>query len=185
MRTSTATALSDKAQPVTPNLQFEIEQFLYAEADLLDRRRFHDWYALLAEDIHYVMPVRFNRLRREMDHEFSRPDEVAHFDEDKRSLLVRIKRLDTGQAWAEEPPSRTRHMVTNVRVNPTDSPDEYVVACCFYLYRSRLERQIDTFVGGREDVLRRADNTFGFEIAKRTIFIDQTLITANNMSVFF
>lgn len=182
----TSTALDHgKPQSVTPDLQFEIEQFLYAEADLLDQRRFHDWYGLMAEDIHYWMPVRFNRLRREMDHEFSRPDEVAHFDEDKQSLLLRIKRLDTGQAWAEEPPSRTRHMVSNVRVAGTENPDEFEIACCFFLYRSRMERQVDLFVGGREDRLRRADNPFGFQITKRTIYLDQTLIMANNLSVFF
>jgi 3-phenylpropionate/cinnamic acid dioxygenase small subunit len=185
MKSPSEIAQVSDSEPVTPELQQEIEQFLYAEADLLDQRRFHDWHDLLADDIHYVMPVRFNRLRREQDHEFSRPNEVAHFDEDNASLLLRVKRLDTGQAWAEEPPSRTRHMVTNVRVTSTRGSDEYVVGCCFHLYRSRLERQIDTFVGGREDILRRTDNDYGFEISARTIFIDQTVITANNMSVFF
>lgn len=185
MTTPSAAASRAELPPVTPGLQFEIEQFLYAEADLLDQRQFHDWHALMTEDIHYWMPVRFNRLRREMDHEFSRPDEVAHFDDDNQSLLLRVKRLDTGQAWAEEPPSRTRHMVTNVRVTPTGNPDEFEVGCCFFLYRSRLERQVDLFVGGRTDVLRRADTPYGFQIAKRTIYLDQTLVMANNMSVFF
>jgi 3-phenylpropionate/cinnamic acid dioxygenase small subunit len=185
MTTKEAAAGVSGSHAVTPDLQFEIEQFLYAEADLLDRRRFHDWHALMTDDIHYWMPVRFNRLRRELDHEYSRPDEVAHFDEDNQSLLLRIKRLDTGRAWAEDPPSRTRHMVTNVRASATENPDEFQSACCFFLYRSRLERQVDLFVGGREDLLRRADNSYGFQIARRTIYLDQTVVMANNMSVFF
>lgn len=131
------------------------------------------------------MPVRFNRMRRDLDHEFARANEVALFDDDKASLGVRIKRLDTGRAWAEEPPSRTRHMVSNVRVGVSEAPDEFKVECCFLLYRSRGERQIDTFVGGREDVLRQSDNAYGFQITRRTIYLDQTVLTAKNLSIFF
>ena len=165
--------------------QHAIEQFLYAEAHLLDARRFHDWYALLSEDIRYWMPVRFNCLRQDLAHEFSRADEVAHFDEDKASLWTRIKRLDTGRAWAEEPPSRTRHNVNNVRVGARAVAGEFEVACNFFVYRSRGERQVDLFVGGREDVLREADNALGYVIAKRTIHLDQTVLAANNLSIFF
>src|SRR5687768_3468986 len=95
-------------------LQHDIEQFLFFEARLLDERRFDDWFKLLADDIHYWMPTRYNRLLREMDRENSGPTEVANFDEDKRSMGQRVYRLATGMAWAEDPPSRTRHIVTNV-----------------------------------------------------------------------
>ncbi len=183
--TTTAAVSQREPGPVTPDLQFEIEQFLYTEADFLDQQRFQDWYGLLADDIHYLMPARFNRMHRDRDHEMSQAGEVAHFDEDKQSLLWRIKRLQTGRAWAEEPPSRTRHMVNNVRVSTTENPIEFEVGCCFFLHRSRLERQVDLFVGGRKDLLRRAENPYGFEIARRTIHLDQTLITSNNLSVFF
>ncbi len=172
-------------QPVSPEFQHTVEQFLYSEANLLDERRYHEWFDLLADDIRYWMPVRFNRLRQDIDHEFAGANEVAHFDEDKSSMRVRIKRLDTGRAWAEEPPSRTRHMVSNVRVAPSDTADEFTVHCSFLLYRSRGERQVDMFVGRREDVLRPSDNSHGFQIARRTIYLDQTLLTANNLSVFF
>ena len=56
---------------VEPALQQTIEQFLYYEARLLDDRRLYEWYALLADDIHYFMPTRYNRLKREADREFS------------------------------------------------------------------------------------------------------------------
>jgi 3-phenylpropionate/cinnamic acid dioxygenase small subunit len=170
---------------VPPELQQEVEQFLYAEAALLDKRAYRDWYRLLAADLKYRMPLRFNRERRERDHEYSRADESYFFDETKASIDLRIKRLETGMAWAEEPPSRTRHMVTNVRIWPTATTGELAVSSYFHLYRSRLERQVDQFLGERNDVLRRADNPFGFEIAAREILLDQSTLLANNLSMFF
>ncbi len=171
--------------PVTPELQQDIEQFLYREAALLDNREFEEWYDLLADDIHYYMPTRYTRTRRETAKEFSQPDEAALFDEDKASMGLRIRRLATGMAWAEEPPSRTRRMVSNVQIYPTDRADQYEVECCFMLYRNRLERQTDIFVGARRDLLRRSDNTQGWMIARRVIVLDQGMLLANNMSVFF
>lgn len=173
------------ARPVGPQLQWEIEQFLYAEAALLDARRFQDWLALMAHDLRYVMPTRYNRLKRQRDREFSEPEELNHFDEDYGSLRMRIKRIETGKAWAEEPPSRTRHLVTNVRITPADSEGEYDISCCFIVYRSRLEHQVDIFAGGREDRLRRTDGPAGFEIVRRRILLDQTVVMSNNLSIFF
>jgi biphenyl 2,3-dioxygenase beta subunit len=172
------------AAPVTPELQQEIEQFLYRESRILDDRRYEKWYALLADDLHYFMPTRYNRLKREADKEFSAPDEAAFFDEDKRSIAMRIRRLNTGLAWAEDPPSRTRHMVSNVVIRPIAN-DEYEVDCYYLLYRSRLEREVEIFVGMRHDVLRRADNPGGFQVARRTIILDQSTLLARNLSFFF
>ena len=171
------------AAGVTAELQHEIEQFLYAEARLLDERRFREWYALLADDLRYVMPLRYNRLARERDREFSGPDESAWFDETKASIDMRIKRLETGLAWAEEPPSRVRHLVTNVSIEVRD--EELVVRSYFHVYRSRLERQVDQFTGERTDRLRRAKNPLGWELVSRRIALDQATLLSNNLSVFF
>lgn len=164
-------------------LQHEIEQFLYYEAAVLDARRYTEWLDLLTEDCSYYMPTRYNRTRREMEHEFSHPNEVAHFDDDKASLRVRVKRLLTGLAWAEDPPSRTRHMVTNVRIQPR-SANELQVFCNFFVYRSRLERDVETFVGARTDTLRRHASALRWQIARREIFLDQTVLLAKNISIF-
>ena len=172
------------AERVTPELQQEIEQFLYREARILDDRSYEEWFALLADDLHYFMPTRYNRLRRESSKEFSGPDEAAFFDEDKASIAMRIRRLNTGMAWAEDPPSRTRHLVSNVTIRPRGN-GEYEVDSYYLLYRSRLEREVETFVGMRHDVLRRADNTAGFQVAKRTIVLDQATLMARNLSFFF
>src|SRR5271155_2401312 len=141
------------ADAASPELQHEIEQFLYYEARLLDDRRWDDWYALLAEDIHYVMPTRYNRLRREAAKEFAEPGEAHHFDEDRHSLGQRIRRLKTATAWAEDPPSRTRHFVSNIVVRAAASPNEYEVQCYYLLYRARLEREVEAFAGMRHDIL--------------------------------
>jgi benzene/toluene dioxygenase beta subunit len=172
------------AERVTPELQQEIEQFLYHEARILDDRNYEEWYALLADDLHYFMPTRYNRLRRESAKEFSGPDEAAFFDEDKASIAMRIRRLNTGMAWAEDPPSRTRHLVSNVTIRPLGS-GEYEVDSYYLLYRSRLEREVETFVGMRHDLLRRADNPAGFQVSRRTIVLDQATLMARNLSFFF
>lgn len=164
-------------------LQFEIEQFLYLEAAILDERRYTDWLELLTDDCTYYMPTRYNRTRREMQHEFSQANEVAHFDDDKASLRVRVKRLLTGQAWAEDPPSRTRHMVTNVRIEP-QAADDLRVHCNFLVNRSRLERDVETFVGARIDTLRRAAGIPAWRVARREIYLDQTVLLAKNISIF-
>jgi biphenyl 2,3-dioxygenase beta subunit len=172
------------AERIAPELQQEIEQFLYHESRVLDERRFEEWYDLLTDDIHYFMPTRYNRLKREADQEFSAINEAAFFDEDKRSIAQRIRRLNTGMAWAEDPPSRTRHMISNVVVRPRQS-GEYEVDCYFMVYRSRLEREVETFVGMRHDLIRRASNAAGFMIAGRTIILDQAVLMARNLSFFF
>lgn len=175
--------------PITPELQQEVEQFLYREAALLDNREFEDWYDLLTDDIHYYMPThmptRYARTRRETAKELSQPDEAALFDEDKASMGLRIRRLATGLTWAEELPSRTHRMVSNVQIYTTDSADQYEVECCCMLYRNRLERQTDIYAGARRDLLRRSDNTQRWVIARRVIVLNQGMLLANNMSVFF
>ena len=173
------------AAPVGPELHHEIEQFLYHEALLLDERRFEEWYDLLAYDLHYVMPTRYNRLRREADREFAGPHEAQLFDEDKQSIAQRIRRLRMPTAWAEDPPSRTRHFVSNVTVRRTANEAEFEVECYYLLYRSRGEREVEIFAGARVDLLRRAANAAGWEIARRRIILDQTVLLARNLSFFF
>lgn len=163
-------------------LQFEVEQFLYAEAALLDERRLSDWLSLCAEDIHYWMPIRRTMTARETAREFTSPDAMAFFNDNKAMLGVRVQRLSVGRAWAEDPPSRTRRFVGNVRLIDVDG-DEIRVSVNFHLYRTRLDSEEDSWFGRREDTLRRTDN--GFLLARRHIFLDQTVILAQNMSNLF
>jgi 3-phenylpropionate/cinnamic acid dioxygenase small subunit len=94
-----------------------------------------------------------------------------------------VKRLDTGMAWAEDPPSRTRHLVTNVQITPRPQAGEYDVCSAFLCYRTRLETDVNIFAGRRDDVLRRTPS--GWQIARRRILLDQNVVLAKNLSIFF
>lgn len=172
-----ATALADVV------LQYELEQALYAEARALDERRYEDWLDLLTDDVTYWMPIRSTRTLAEMEHEFTQPGEGALFDEDRRLLEARVFKLRTGSAWAEDPPSRTRHNVSNVQIEEKHSPVEVTISCNFFLYRSRLDTDEDLWVGRRRDRLRRVDGHW--KIARREIYLDQTVLQSKNLSTFF
>ena len=162
--------------------QHEVEQFYYAEAALLDERRFVEWLDLLTADIHYWMPIRRTVMANDLENEFTKPGSMALFDEDKASLEARVKKLGTGYSWSEDPPSRTRHNVFNVRLIEHRG-DEMTVEANFHLYRSRLEEDVDEWIGRRRDVLRRVDGAL--RIAQRHIFLDHTLLQSRNLSNFF
>ncbi len=163
-------------------LTFEVQQFLYYEASLLDERRLEDWLALCTDDIHYWMPIRRTTTAKEIENEFTKPGGMAYFDDDKPTLGLRVQRLQVGRAWAEDPPSRTRHTVSNVRIVAVDS-NEITVALNFQLYRTRLNSEEDMWIGRREDVLRREGGAL--RLARRYIYLDQTVILAQNMSNLF
>src|SRR5712671_1786093 len=142
-------------------LKQEIEEFLYYEADLLDERRYEDWLALVAEDVRYWMPMRRNVKVDDIEREFTREGlDISWFDEGKETLTRRVRQIQTGIHWAEEPVSRISHMVSNVQViEATPSvadPREVTVKCRFLIYRNRVETETDILVGKREDLLRRA-----------------------------
>ncbi|MBP2329228.1 3-phenylpropionate/cinnamic acid dioxygenase small subunit [Kibdelosporangium banguiense] len=167
----------------SPRLQLEIEQFLYMEAKLLDDRKFAEWYTLMADDIRYWAPTRRNRLRREADKENSQRGDVALFDDNKQTLGWRVNQFLTGMHWSEDPPSRTRHIVSNVVVRQTEDPDEFEVRSNFICYRNRLERETDFWVGEREDLLR-CTGPAQWRIAGRTILLDQSVVLSKNLSIF-
>ena len=88
----------------------------------------------------------------------------------------------TGRHWAEEPVSRTTHMVSNIQVEATTAA-EVTAKCQFLIYRNRTETETDFFVGKREDSLRRNGETW--QIAQRRIYLDQNTLLAKNLTVFF
>ena len=166
----------------------EIAEFLYREAELLDERRYGDWLALLADDIRYWMPMRRNVKFGEEGREFTREGtDIAWFDEGKETLTRRVKQIETGIHWAEEPQSRISHLVANVQlVEATPSvaaAREVIVRCRFLVYRNRVQTETDLMVGGREDVLRRIGE--GWQIARRKIVLDQNVLLSKNLTFFF
>ena len=165
------------------DLRRQVEDFLYLEAELLDDRKLREWLDLLTDDVRYWMPIRHNPSERprEVAEELSKPGEGYYFDDNKENLRLRVERVYSKSAWAELPPSRTRHLISNVRIKK-DNGTEIEVHSNFLVYRTRMETDRDIFVGMRQDTLRRADG--GFKIAGRTIILDQAVLDAKNISVF-
>src|SRR5258706_3205674 len=173
----------------------EVEQFLYREARLLDARRFREWLALFTDDVKYWMVGRVSRYPRSSkaitvlgpdrrtDTDLDIEDELGILDENKVTLEGRIARLETGMAWAEDPPSRTRHIITNIEVEPGDTASELKVYSNFLVYRTRAESEQDFYIGARQDILRSVDGAL--KIAHRKLVLDQNVLLPKNVSVFF
>jgi biphenyl 2,3-dioxygenase subunit beta len=164
-------------------LRHRVEDFLFLEAELLDDRKLREWLDLLTDDVRYWMPIRHNPLERPEDvsEELAKPGEGYYFDDDKKSLRIRVERLYAKNAWSEMPPSRTRHLISNIRIKKDDGA-EIAVHSNFIVYRTRMEDDEDILVGTRQDLLRRLDGAL--KIAKRTIILDQAVLSAKNISVF-
>ena len=177
--TSSTTNLTDQVV-----LLKEVEQFLYKEALLLDERRLTEWLDLLAEDLHYWMPIRRNIKFGDWDLEFSDPNsEISYFDEGKDILVGRVRQINTGVHWAEEPVSRFEHLVTNVLLLGVDG-DEVRVNSKFFCYQNRLQDEVNLFVGRRYDTLRR-DPVTAFKVVKREIILDQNVLLPKVVNTFF
>jgi len=171
----------------------EVEQFLYREARLLDERRFHEWLALFTDDVHYWMGARANRYPRSskaisilspnryVEDDHTQPDELSILDETKETLAGRVARLETGMAWAEDPPSRTRHLIGNLEAAPREN-GEVEAKTAFLVYRSHLETDHQLLSGCREDVLRKVEGAW--KVKRRTIVLDANVLLDKNLSVF-
>jgi len=164
-------------------VQHELEQFLYKEARLLDERRLDEWLDLLAEELHYWMPMRRNIKFGDWDLEFtSAENEINWFDEGKDVLAGRIRQINTGIHWPEEPVSRFEHIITNVEIVGVDG-DEIRVNSKFFCYQNRLQDEVNHFVGRREDLVRR-DPATGFKVVKRKIILAQNVMLPKVLNTF-
>ncbi|KFK97495.1 MULTISPECIES: 3-phenylpropionate/cinnamic acid dioxygenase subunit beta [unclassified Serratia (in: enterobacteria)] len=169
---------------VSFELHHQISQFLYYEAALLDDWDFRAWLELLDEDLRYTMRTTVNSQTRDR-RKGAQPPTTWIFNDSKSQLERRVARLETGMAWAEEPPSRTRHFVNNCVVSETAQPDVFSVRVNYLLYRAQKERDETFYIGTRTDLLRRRDTSAGFGLCGREIILDQVVITSHNLSVLF
>jgi 3-phenylpropionate/cinnamic acid dioxygenase small subunit len=163
-------------------LAFEVQEFLYEEARLLDAQEYKSWLELLTDDIHYWAPVIESREAKfRASHYVAKSDESAYFDDSRATLGMRVARLGFAGAWAEVPPSRMARQITNVQVGG-ETPDGIPVRSNFFLFRSRLETEEDTYHGAREDVLRRVGGKL--LLASRKIIFAQSVLTARSITTF-
>lgn len=166
--------------PVPAQVREEVLDFLYREAELLDTGRLEDWLALLTDDVQYRMPV---RLTRERTSPTDRSDQMHFFWDDRATIELRIRRLRTDFAWAEDPPSRTRHFVSNVRIAPAAGADEFEVRSYVLVYRNRGDTAAYELLSGeRRDLLRRVAGAW--RLARREVTIDQASLANQNLAIF-
>ncbi len=153
---------------------------LYDEAAALDERRFDDWTGMLAEDLVYQAPIRLTRTGTNRDRDVMRT--MFHFDDDFASILTRTGRLQKS-AWAEDPPSRCRRFITNVRVGECEAAGEYEVVSYLYLVRSRGDSpDTEHMSAERRDVWRDVGGIY--KLSHREIIVDQSVLAMSNFAVF-
>jgi PAH dioxygenase small subunit len=162
---------------ISLELRFAVNDLLVAEAEMLDDRRFEEWLALFTDDVEYTAPVRVTRRSGHPDV----VEDIGYFDENLQSLGLRVRRLSTDVAWAEDPPSKTRRFVTNIRIAAAD--DDLLVRSNLMLFRSRGDDgSYDLIVGERHDRLTTVDGSL--RIRSRRIVLDQASLGTKNLAVF-
>lgn len=165
------------AQGFTPEYARSVD-FLYREAELLDDRRLTDWLALLTADIEYRIPTRVTRERSAS--EFSVTS--YHMLEDFGSLRTRVARFETEYAYAEDPPTRTRRMISNVRLVERTREGSLAVRSNFLLVRVRRDDPAQILSGERHDVLRFEGSDL--KLASRMVLLDHSFLPMENLAVF-
>ena len=165
-------------------LRLEVEDFLWQEADLLDEFRYEEWLDLLTDDLTYWMPIRANVPSREMEHEMVKDGPaLSWYTDDKPTLEKRVSQIRTHVHWADEPYSRVSHIISNIQVLGWESANELKVKCRFVFYRNRHEDEQSTFIGKRIDTLRQTED--GWKIARREIYLDESVLLFKNFTNFF
>lgn len=157
-----------------------VRDFLHHEATLLDQRELEEWFDLIAEDIVYKMP---RRVTKEYVAD-TYSDESYFFNERYGSLKARVRRFDSEYAWAERPPSRTRRYVTNLRVDEDDGEEVHLRNNLLVYYSQGDTADQTFFATERHDTLRRTNDDPGFEIARREIRLDHSVLGTNKISIF-
>lgn len=169
-------------------LRADIEDHYALEGNLLDNRQYDAWLDLLADDVTYFMPMRRNvKFGQQADRENTRMGEgISWFDEDKWTLRKRVEQILTGVHYAEEPLSRVSHLTTNILITAirgAEGAREIDVSSRFLVYQNRVEYENYTFVGRRNDTLRESDG--GWRVLAREIILEQNVLLAKNLTVFF
>jgi len=169
------------------DLMREIEDFFLAEVDLLDEREYDQWLDLLTEDIVYWMPLRKNVSYANRSKDVTEEDDMAWFHDDKETLRKRVRQIQTGIHWADEPISRISHVITNIRlaepITTLAEGEQAMTKCRFIVYRNRVEDETDFLVGRREDTLVRSGGKL--MLARRKIILDQSVLLSKNLTMFF
>ena len=171
-------------EPCTdPALYAEVTRFMFLEAELLDALREREWLEnMVSTDIDYRLPLR-QTVERARGTGFA--DSTYHMLENYGSLTARVRRNETAFAWAEDPASRVRHFVTNVRAFLVPEEKDCIdVRSNLLIFRTRQDQTVPQMLSGeRQDRLRREDGDL--RLLTRLILLDHTVIGTHNLSIFF
>ena len=143
----------------------EIEEFLMYEAALLDEWRLEEWLALMAPEVRYLIPP----LEAP---DADRRDTLFLIADDRRTLASRVRQLLSGITWAENPRSRTRRLITNVRLLAAEG-DEVRATANFAVWRFQHD-QTDVYVGQYRHLLVRGHSGLLFR-ERRAVLDLETL----------
>jgi 3-phenylpropionate/cinnamic acid dioxygenase small subunit len=173
------------SQTVSPQEYVEISQFLAREARLLDQNLLWEWYETLADDYKSEVPVRVTLARAEIikDSLAEFKTGVNHANDTKGSTRIRIERLFSGYAWAEDPSSRTVRSIGSIEVSKSNNENEFDVSSALLLYRERgLEPDHQFISANRHDVIRSTSK--GLELVRRTVYLAHTIVNTPNLGLF-
>jgi 3-phenylpropionate/cinnamic acid dioxygenase small subunit len=180
------TPIEARAEPVLTRIEsgsaayWRCVDFLTDEAEALDRNRVTDWLRMLDPEIDYRAPIRTTRERAKG---LGFSDEGYHFFENHNSLSLRVERLSGDYAWAEDPPSRTRRIVTNHRVYAVEGSSDLRVHSNLLLYRERLDETDPRLLSAeREDDLRERDGRL--RLVRRIVLLDHATLLTPNLGIF-
>jgi|BEDMetMinimDraft_2_1075160.scaffolds.fasta_scaffold00902_7 3-phenylpropionate/cinnamic acid dioxygenase small subunit len=157
----------------------EVDMFLKKEAEILDSGDFESWLALLEDEVRIQVPVRLTREKGALS---DTSGSMEYMLEDKETLRLRIERLKSEYAWAEDPPSRIKHVIVNLMVDANDGERihaRYVII----ILRSRGEStETDLLFGRRSDILKKTPN--GLKLVNRVTVLDHSVLGTKNLSFF-
>jgi p-cumate 2,3-dioxygenase beta subunit len=140
----------------------DVEDFLYQEAALLDDWRLDDWLGMLTEDCSYRVPSNDCPDGAYENSLYTISDDIAR-------IKARIVRLKSRNAHAEFPHSRTRRLITNVRILEQDAASVRLTAN-FAVYRYRRNEDIREYVGTYH--FKLAKTPTGLKLAERIVRLD-------------
>ena len=168
-----------RAARVDPELQHRVEQFLYREAELLDRFEMGEWLDLVDEGIVLKVPIRSDRGPGSDRSPFS---EVSYYVRDGYAMLAeRVEKISKEYAWSENPRSRIRHHIGNVRVTDVDG-DTCEVWNNQIVYRSQGDTADHRLLSAqRETTLEETGDEF--RILDRTVYLDHSILSTKNLTL--
>ncbi len=159
-------------------LHHAVSQFLFREARLLDDRRFADWLDLWSDDASYLVPTAWVSSREGLRE--ANDLELHHIRSGKDVLRLRVEKLRSGSAWAEEPPSRMIRSISNVELG--HAGDVIEVRSNIVLHRVRYTDDVEVHAASRSDRLRLEDGRW--QISRRKVSLAHGVLRSTSFEFF-